>query len=296
MKVLFLYNPNSGRLLLKNHLWNIINIFNNADYDLTVRTTRREESISEYVKSVVGKFDLIVCSGGDGTLNQVVDGVVNSKTDIRIGYIPSGSTNDFATSINLDSSMEKNAELIVKGKERKIDLGKFNDKHFVYVAAFGMFSEVSYATNQTLKNSLGHFAYILEGAKSLNLAKSYHIEITCNNETFEDDYIFGMITNSLSIGGIYKIDKKNVTLDDGLFEVLLVKKPKTLLELGEINEFFTGLIDSCSMIKSFKTNRIILKPQEEMNWSLDGEDGGSPQEVQIDVLEKAYSIICEKDN
>lgn len=293
MKTLFIYNPNAGKMQIKGYLYDILNIFAKAKYDLTVVPTTSSKEAFNYVLNNSNSFKRIICSGGDGTLNEVVDGLINAKANqtIELGYIPAGSTNDFANSIKLPTNMLKSANVIVSGKPRKYDVGKFNNKHFVYIAAFGAFSEVSYATPQDMKNVIGHFAYILEGIKSLPNIKSYKLKVKSNDLVIEGNFIYGMISNTLSVGGIYKFDKKSVNLNDGLLEVTLIRTPKDLLDLGEISAFLLGQISYTEMVLTFKTNNLIIETEENIHWTLDGEYGGDPKEINIFCLKDAVKII-----
>ena len=231
MKTLFIYNPHAGMMQIKNHLYNILNIFASAEYDLTVYPTKKSGEIIEYLKNNALKFDLIVCSGGDGTLNETINGLLNLNSEKLppLGYIPAGSTNDYASSIKIPKVMEKAAELIVNGKVQSYDVGKLNSKYFIYVAAFGAFTRVSYDTPQDVKNVFGHLAYLVEGVKSLSDIKAQKIKVKLDDTVVEGNFIFGMITNTLQVGGVYKLNPKEVSLDDGLLEVMLVKEPKDVV-------------------------------------------------------------------
>ena len=179
------------------------------------------------VRKNAEKYDLVVCSGGDGTLDEVVTGMEQSEVNVPIGYIPAGSTNDFANSLGIPKNMEEAARVAVNGTPFPCDVGGFNGDTFVYVAAFGLFTEVSYQTSQQMKNILGHAAYILEGAKHLMDITSYRMKVSHDGEIIEDEFIYGMVTNSLSVGGFKGISGPDVLLDDRPFEVTLIKNPKT---------------------------------------------------------------------
>ena len=234
---------------------------------------------------------MVVCSGGDGTLNEVVTGMMHAKHQVPVGYIPAGSTNDFAGSLRLPKNMAKAARIAVTGKQYLCDVGSFDEEYFVYVAAFGIFTDVSYTTDQQLKNTLGHAAYILEGAVRLPQQKSYHMTFTANGETIEGDFLFGMVTNSRSVGGMRNITGKNIELDDGLFEVTLIKTPKNPKELNlMVSTLLLENIDT-EMMYSFKTDRIGFWSTEEVPWTLDGEFGGRKTEVIIRNHPQAVSIM-----
>ena len=294
MKVLFIYNPFSGKTQIKNHLYDILNIFSNANYDLTVLPTTKALQAKEYAKNKAHLYDLVVCSGGDGTLNEVINGLLENANKVPpLGYIPAGSTNDYANSLKLPKNMTKAAELITNGKPTYVDIGKFNNQHFVYVAAFGAFTSVSYATPQDIKNVIGHAAYVIEGIKSLSSIKSYEIEVACNSLHTKEKFIYGMISNTYSVGGLYKLDRKNVKLDDGLFEVMLVKEPRDIIDLNDITAYLLGNNKESDLVYSFKTDKITLKTDEEIPWTLDGEYGDSPCVVNIESLNKVIGIITK---
>ena len=295
MKTLFIYNPNAGMMQIKSHLYNILNIFASAEYDLTVYPTKKSGEIAEYLKNNALKFDLIVCSGGDGTLNETINGLLslNSEKLPPLGYIPAGSTNDYASSIKIPKVMEKAAELIVNGKVQSYDVGKLNSKYFIYVAAFGAFTRVSYDTPQDVKNVFGHLAYLVEGVKSLSEIKAQKIKVKLDDTVVEGNFIFGMITNTLQVGGVYKLNPKEVSLDDGLLEVMLVKEPKDVVEFNEIASFLLGGIKNSSLVLTFKAHNIIIESKESIPWTIDGEYGGSYNRTIIQDKQKAINIISK---
>ena len=227
------------------------------------------------------KFDLVVCSGGDGTLDEVVTGMMKRKKRIPIGYIPTGTTNDFASSLHISKDILSAADTAVHGKVFACDIGTFNQDIFVYVAAFGLFTDVSYQTNQSLKNSIGHAAYVLEGAKRLSHIPSYKIKITHDGEVIEGEFMIGMVTNSKSVAGFKGITGKKVRFDDGEFEVMLIKKPKNPVELQEI--IASMLIESfdTEYMYTFKAKNITFEAEGEIPWTLDGEFGGQHDFVEI---------------
>ena len=197
-KMLFVFNPKAGKGRIKMHLLDIVDIFSSHDYEVIIRATQAPKDAYEKAKEYADSVDLIVCSGGDGTLDEVVTGITEKNSNVPIGYIPAGSTNDFANSLFMPKSMVKAAQMIMEEKLYHCDIGRFNSKTFAYVAAFGLFTDVSYETDQDLKNVLGHVAYLLEGVKRLFDIKSYHMKVTSEEIQVEDDFIVGMITNSRS--------------------------------------------------------------------------------------------------
>ena len=289
-KMLFVYNPKAGKAQIKNKLLDILNIFAAAGYEMTVCPTQKRGDAIQIVQSRKKGYDLVVCSGGDGTLDEVVTGMMKSRFRTPIGYIPAGSTNDFGGSLSLPKNMQKAAKIIVDGCNFACDVGAFNKDVFVYIAAFGLFTEVSYETDQEVKNVLGHMAYLLEGVKSLSNIRSYPMKITYDDQVIEDDFIFGMITNSSSVGGFKRITGKNVELNDGVFEVTLIKRPKNPMELNNVMvSLLNRDIDSDAMY-CFKTAALTLESEEEVAWTRDGEYGGVHQKVEIRNLCKEINI------
>ena len=288
--LLFIYNPKSGTGKIKTALSDVVDVFNRHGYEVLIHATQRRLDAAEIAQKYAGKVEMIVCSGGDGTLDEVVTGVMRSGNPSPIGYIPAGSTNDFAASLFMPKGMVECAENIMSGEHYFCDLGKFNNRTFTYVAAFGLFSDVSYDTPQDMKNVFGHMAYILKGAQQLLDIKSYHFRVECEEIVAEDDFIYGMVTNSRSVGGFKNLTGKNVDMDDGLFEVTLIKMPKNLLELNEILTALTLQEDNTDMIYSFKTRKILFHSEEEISWALDGEDGGAWTEVEIENQKQALDL------
>ncbi len=284
-KLLFVYNPKAGKALIKNRLADILDIFARAGYETTVAPTQKHGDATEVVSRRSDVYELVVCSGGDGTLDEVVTGMIRSGFNTPIGYIPAGSTNDFGGSLSLPKNMLHAAEVVVEGKNFPCDIGSFahdGEKDvFVYIAAFGLFTDVSYETAQDIKNVLGHMAYLLEGMKRLSSIRSYHVKAGWEDNEVEDDFIFGMVTNSTSVGGFKKITGKNVKMDDGVFEVTLIKNPKNPVELNNIMMSLLNRDMDTSAMYSFRTAELTLEFEGEAAWTLDGEYGGSHTKVVI---------------
>ncbi len=280
-KLLFVYNQHSGKAQIKNQLMDIIDIFTKAGYEVTAHPTQKRGDATEQMKYRRPDYDLVVCSGGDGTLDEVVTGMMQSSLRTPIGYIPAGSTNDFAASLTIPKNMCDAARMITEKNLYRCDVGKFQDDTFVYIAAFGLFTDVSYETPQDMKNVLGHMAYILEGMKRISAIKTYHMVVTGDDVVMEGDYAFGMITNSKSVGGFKNITGKDVDLNDGLFEVTLIKQPMNPLELNELVQNLLTQKMEGDLIKCFKTSYLKIEPTEEISWTLDGENGGTHKDVEI---------------
>lgn len=290
MDMLFIYNPKAGKAQIRNHLLDILDIFVKAGYEVTVYPTQARGDAIRQTKRKKEKYDIVVCSGGDGTLDEVFTGMMQCKKKVPIGYIPAGSTNDFAISLNIPANMVTAAKNVVEGENYAVDVGMFNDDVFVYIAAFGLFTEVAYETDQQIKNVLGHMAYLLEGMKRLAAIKSYKLKVTFGDKVIEDEFIFGMITNSYSVGGFKRITGNNVELDDGEFEVTLIKKPQNPIEL---NRVMAALVDrdiDAECMYCFKASEVFIESEEELSWTLDGEFGGSHKEVSVKNLHKSLEI------
>lgn len=293
-RLLFVFNPHSGKAQIKNHLLEIVDTMVKAEYEVTIYPTQKAGDAREKVESEAENYDLVVCSGGDGTLDETVTGMMNRNMKGPLGYIPAGSTNDFATSLGISKDMVKAADAAVNGTVFPCDIGSFNGDYFVYVAAFGLFTEVSYKTSQEWKNVLGHAAYILEGAKCLHDIPAYLMQVEYDGVCYQGEFIYGMITNSTSVGGFKGMTGKDVLLDDGVFEVTLIRKPKNPIELNEIIASLINLVDDTDMVYSFKTSKVKIISKKEIPWTLDGEFGGNHVEVVIENCNRAVDIMVEK--
>ena len=295
-RLLFIYNPRSGRGQVRSNLLDMIDTFVRSGYRVEAYPTQYSGDAKRAVIERDDGFSLIVCSGGDGTLDEVVTGMMECEKRIPIGYVPAGSTNDFARSLGIPTSMKKAAETAMSGRVFPCDIGRFNDDVFVYVAAFGMFTDVSYDTDQHMKNMLGHMAYIIEGAKRLPNVTAYEYSIEYMDEAgevheLEDDYLFGMITNSRSVGGFKNITGKKILLDDGVFEVTLVRKPLSPIEFMVLSDAIAKKEIDTGLITTFKARSITLVSDRPVAWTLDGEFGGEHKKVEIDCRKQALQIL-----
>lgn len=293
-KLLFIFNPKSGMGLIRNNLVDIVDIMVKAGFDVTIYTTQAHEDAKRKVIAAGAQFDRIVCSGGDGTLDEVVTGMREAGLKIPLGYIPAGSTNDFASSLGIPGNMLQAARIAAGDSSQMYDVGQFNEDTFVYIAAFGIFTEISYETPQELKNVLGHMAYILSAAKSLATIPSYLMHVETADRTIDERFIYGMVTNSTSVAGFKGMTGKNVELSDGEFEVTLIRSPMDAIELNEILGYLTGVNQETKMVYAFKTNRVRMCSTEEVAWTLDGEFGGKHTMVDIRNLCKKVQILVEK--
>ena len=290
-KLLFVFNPKSGMGLIKNNLLDIVDVMVKAGYEPTVYPTQARGDATRKVREDGANYDRIVCSGGDGTLDEVVTGMREAHLHIPLGYIPAGSTNDFARTLGISNDMVKAAQIAVGENIFPCDVGQFNDDTFIYIAGFGVFTEISYETPQELKNIFGHAAYILSAAKSLTSIPNYLMQIEANGEVFQDRFIYGMVTNSVSVAGFKGLTGKNVQLDDGEFEVTLVKSPNNPIELNEIIAYLTGIISETKMVYSFKTANIKIRSRSSVSWTMDGENGGDHWNVEIKNRHKKVNIL-----
>ncbi|MBQ9827780.1 MAG: YegS/Rv2252/BmrU family lipid kinase [Lachnospiraceae bacterium] len=290
-KMLFIVNKVSGKGAIKPKLCEVIDIFMKGGYDVTVHITQDKLDGLETAKARAGEFDMIVCSGGDGTLNEIVTGVLASGVRVPIGYIPAGSTNDYSRSLSIPRNIIKAAENVVKGVPFGCDVGRFNRDNFIYVAAWGVFSELSYETSQSLKKTLGYLAYVLGGIKSIKDIKFMKMEVDCDGEKTVDEFMFGAITNSARVGGLKIPGGTSMDLDDGLFEVLFIRKPRNIVDINNI----VGAILLRNVEEKYmfyrKARSVKVRCNEPVKWTLDGENGGSHKNVSIKNLQKAVNIV-----
>lgn len=295
-KLMFIFNPRSGKEQIRGQLMGILDIFTKAGYDIHVHVTQSQRDCVEWVKDYADRMDVLVVSGGDGTLNEAVTGMMNLERIPPLGYIPAGSTNDFAASLGLPKSMQEAAAEIVEGGPYPIDIGRFcKDQYFVYIAGFGAFTEVSYLTPQDKKNWLGHNAYVLEGVKSLAGLKPRHMRVEWDDQVLEEDFVFGMVTNTISVGGFKGLVNQSVALNDGEFEVLLIRMPRTPVDLTNIINYMFLKEEPNEYVYKFKTRAIRMVSDAPVDWVLDGEFGGSRTEVEIVNLQKKIRILRRND-
>ena len=296
-KMLFIMNPYSGMRRASRYLADIIALFNRNGYEVITHMTGAQGEAIDVVARTAEKVDLVVCCGGDGTFNETVTGLLRSGMDIPIGYIPAGSTNDFATSMKLSTNVMEAARDIVEGKPVAYDIGKFGDRYFSYVASFGAFTRASYATPQSIKNALGHTAYVLEGITELSQIRKEHVRMELDGEIVEDDFIFGAISNSTSVGGVLNLDPNLVDMADGKLEVLLVRVPRDLVELAECIKAVQSQQYNCSVITFRSAEKIKVFSNPLMPWTLDGEREEGHIHVDVENVHLAIRLIQrEKSN
>lgn len=294
-KMLFIVNPKAGKTTLKNGLVDVIDIFCKNNFDVRVYITQGVGDASRVVEEEGDRYDLIVCAGGDGTLGNTVAGFMESGLKKPLGYIPCGTTNDYAKSLEIPKESIEAAERIVKASPFSVDIGDMNGNYFVYVAAFGLFSDTSYATPQNMKNIFGHAAYVLQGIKSLVSIPTYNLTIEYDDQVYTGEFIYGMVSNSVSIGGYRNIAHRGVEYDDGLFEGLFVRKIQTPADLQRIiNALLLGDTNEKNML-SFRAKHIVIDSDVPVAWSLDGEYGGEDTHAEISIHNKAVDLLVQAD-
>lgn len=291
-RLLFIINPIAGQKRAKSALLDIVSVFSKGGYEVTVSPTLQRGHAARLAKENAEKYDLIVCCGGDGTLNETIEGALESGGHIPVGYIPAGSTNDFAASLSIPKNPVKAAENIVNGNVHGHDVGLLNgENHFVYVASFGAFTETSYLTSQSLKNALGHLAYMLEGSKSVLKIKPIRLQLLHDKGKIQGDFLFGAVANSTSMGGVVKLRDPMIDFNDGLFEVMLIRNPKNLIELqGIINCMLKYEYDE-RYVMLFRTSHAEFQFLRDMDWSLDGEYYKGNSKAVIENLHGAIHLV-----
>lgn len=288
-KLLFIYNPHAGKAKISTHLHEIVTKLQGAGYLVTTYATTGPRDAVNMARELATEFDHIVCAGGDGTLSEVITGLMGSGYQGSLGYLPAGSTNDFSRTLGLSAEPAEAARTAVAGPAVHCDIGGFNHHIFVYVAAFGVFTAVSYETPQEFKNIFGHMAYILEGIRSLAEITPYHMQIEWDGGEIEGEFIYGAVSNSTSVGGFRGLMSNKVILDDGLFEVMLIRRPTSIPEL---NSIITALLTNQpdEHVLAFQSAKLTVRTATEVPWTLDGENGGKHCFVQIQNLHNAVQL------
>ena len=293
-RVLLMVNPMAGRQKIRNELMYVVDTLTKAGYETIIYTTQGKDATRDLLAEKDSQFDRVICCGGDGTFNEILSATMHWDKRPILGYIPAGTTNDFAAGLKLPSDIREAAVNIVRGTPHTVDAGLFNTSYFSYVASFGAFTETSYSTPQNFKNALGHLAYILEGIKEIPAFTSYTVCVEADGQIYKDSYIFGAVSNARSVGGILKISDSLVDLNDGVFEVMMIKMPKTLMDLSAIVTSLTSLNPlkyDPSMFLFLQTKELKITFEQEMVWSLDGERVSGGKEARIACIKDAFKIL-----
>lgn len=290
-KLLFIVNPRAGKTKSRTPLFDAVARFSKAGYLVNVFVTEGSGDATRVAAEMGGNYDLVVCAGGDGTLNETLSGLMTLEKRPQLGYLPNGSTNDFAASLHLSSYPVTAACAIIEGKSFRLDIGQHNDRYFAYVASFGAFTRTSYSASQAAKNALGHLAYILEGIGDLDSLRPYNCRVEADGEVFEGDFIFGGICNSTSLGGLVKLDPARVQMDDGKFELLLLRMPKTVIDLNNLITGITRMEYDQPGVIFRHVSSITLTTDDDIPWSLDGEYAPSAPRVEIRNLSGAVELL-----
>lgn len=290
-KLLFIVNPRAGKTKSTAPLFDAVAAFSRAGYLVRVFVTEAGGQARDIAAKWGGQYDLVVCAGGDGTLNETISGLMQLEQRPPLGYLPNGSTNDFAASLHLHTTVATAARAVAGGVPYSLDIGRHNDRYFAYVASFGAFTRSSYSASQAAKNALGHFAYILEGLGDLDSLRPYRCAIDADGEHFEGDFIFGAVCNSTSLGGLVKLDPKHVSMDDGTFELLLLRMPKTALDLQNLITAMTRMQYDYPGVIFRHVKTVVLTTNENISWSLDGEYAASAPRVEIQCLPGAIELV-----
>ena len=293
-RVLLIVNPMAGRQKIRNELLYVVDTLTKAGYETIIYTTQGKDATRDLLAEKDSQFDRVICCGGDGTFNEILSATMHWDKRPILGYIPAGTTNDFAAGLKLPSDIREAAVNIVRGTPHTVDAGLFNTSYFSYVASFGAFTETSYSTPQNFKNALGHLAYILEGIKEIPAFTPYTVCVEADGQIYKDSYIFGAVSNARSVGGILKISDSLVDLNDGVFEVMMIKMPKTLMDLSAIVTSLTSLNPlkyDPSMFLFLQTKELKITFEQEMVWSLDGERVSGGKEARIACIKDAFKIL-----
>ncbi len=293
-KTLLVVNPRSGKGAAKRVLLDIVTRLSGAGSLVTVLPTKKGMQTAESVCNLLQKeprFDLVVACGGDGTLNLTVEGILRSGRQVPVGYIPLGTTNDFASSMDIPSDYRDAAALVVAGNPTPHDVGLFNDRHFTYIACCGAFTQSSYSTNQTLKNLLGHAAYVFSALPSLSSLRPIPLTVTLENETITGDFLFCSLSNTTTVGGIVQLDGKQVNFNDGLFELVLIRYPQDLAAAGRVAARLLNADLDDPLIVLRHVSSCMIQTDTPIGWSLDGEDGGKTAHALLSIEKSALQLL-----
>ena len=296
-KLLIIVNPNAGKGKMKTQMLDVCEVFSNGGYDVTVYPTKcRNDATTRAAQIKQGEFDVVVVSGGDGTLNEVITGIMQTGINITLGYIPAGTLNEWSSGLGISRDIKKAAQDIVDGEVVALDIGQFGEKYFSYTASFGAFTEASYSAPQNVKNVLGQGAYVLEGIKGLGNIKPMSLRIVFDGKEVQGDYLFGAVSNSLSVGGVLKFEEGIVELNDGVFELVLIKNPKNIAVLQNILDGLLKRDFNREGIEFFHANEITVIGGEDVSWTLDGEYSAGSHEITIRNIPSAIKLLVPAGN
>ena len=294
-RLLFILNPQAGQRKANRFMPDMIRLFIEAGYRCEPYVTGAAGEATRVIARCPRKYDLVVCAGGDGTLNETVSGMMAAGMDCPVGYVPCGTTNDYATSVGLSPDVMQATQDILQGRVQTVDVGRFNGRYFIYTATCGAFAKASYATPQAAKNVLGHAAYVFAGIRDLTAIKPFHMRVRADELALEDDFVFCSVTNSTSVGGILQLDTQLVALNDGRFEVTMVRNPVNPAQLSSIIVGLTTQSVPNDMIHFFSAKRISIECDESVEWTLDGEREAATDSVSMENLHSAVRIMIPRD-
>ena len=294
-RLLIIVNPHSGKAKMRTELLNVVQIFSNNGYEVTVYPTKARNDAISYVSQLPhDKYSMIVVCGGDGTLNEVITGLMRSNNPCKIGYIPSGTLNEWSSGLNISRNIKQAAQDIIDGEENLLDIGIFGDKYFSYTASFGAFTSASYSAPQEVKNVLGQAAYFFEGIKSLGNIKPVHLRLKADSRVIDGNFLFGAISNSMSVGGVVKFNNNHVKLNDGLFEVMLVRNPNNIIQFQSIVDGILRQDLNREGIEFFRAKEIIITDGPDVDWTLDGEYAPGSERITVKNLHLALRLVIPK--
>ena len=288
---MLIVNPVSGKSQAKNAIFDILNVLCRAEFEVTVYMTQKSGDASDFAEKFGPEYDVVACVGGDGTLSEVISGVMHAEKRPVIGYIPMGTTNDMAMTLGIPKNPTAAAEIIAKGNVMELDAGKLGDRYFGYIAGFGAFTEVSYMTPQESKKTLGHFAYLLEGMASLSGITGQRVKVEYDDGVCEDEYLFGAVINSTSVAGVVKIDPHDVGLNDGYFEVLLFRNPQTIGDMSKIVNSVLSHTYNDEGVTLLHTKKAKFTFENPVRWTVDGESGGTKTYAEAENCHAALRIL-----
>ena len=292
--MLFIMNPCSGTKKANRYYMQLVELFNRSGYWVNAYLTEGRGDATRVTEELAAQMDVVVCCGGDGTFNETLSGLMAAGVDIPIGYIPAGSTNDFAVSLELPTGVMRCAKNIVEGVPVRYDAGLFNDRYFSYVASFGAFTRASYATSQSVKNTLGHTAYLLSGISEISQIRKIKVKFLLDGEAVEDEFLFGAVCNSTSVAGVLTLDKSVVDMRDGKFEVLLIRAPKNLTEINECIKAIQNKTYDCTMMTFRSASNIEVFMEEPVDWTLDGEYQPGLSEIRMKNCHLALQLLTKE--